>query len=79
MGLFPDHGLGRSVLTLAKSKAADDDQNGRSGWEAEAAMDENEGKLSSPSSSSLIGQNHATKSALVPTFNFFNRDRGRQA
>ena len=39
-------------------------------------MDENERKLSSPSPlSPLIGQNHATKSALVPTFNAFNRDR----
>ena len=39
-------------------------------------MDENERKLSSPSPPPpLIGQNHATKSALVPTFNAFNRDR----
>ena len=78
MGFFQDPGLTLAWRSVQGRCATDDDPTeGKEEVEWRAAMDENERKLSSPPSpsSSLIGQNHATKSVLVPTFNFFNRDR----
>lgn len=49
------------MRTLAKSKAADDDQNGRSGWEAEAVNLQFEAGILRntffPSSLSVSGKN----------------------